>query len=80
MAGVKPGENVDIADGNAKNVDVTVCWPFHGQPLPTGTRVDLTCHRCGCRVCADPNSQRFVEGGSKVICALCAAATGLVKA
>lgn len=80
MDGIKPGENVEVVGGDAKQVDTCVCWPYYGQTLPPGTRVDLTCKLCGRRVCADKHTERFAAAGAEVVCAPCAEVTGLVKA
>jgi hypothetical protein len=52
-------------------VNVCVVWRYLGQPCPPGTRVDLRCGECGHRVCANPNSVRFHEGGATILCREC---------
>lgn len=59
--------------------DVIIAWPYFAQlDLPSGTRIDLKCEVCSCRVCLNQHSQRFLSTGAKVYCRACGVALGFV--
>lgn len=61
-----------------ETADLCICLPWLGQQVPSGTRIDLTCAGCGCRICADPNTQRFAKS-AKILCFPCALHEGEVE-
>lgn len=71
MKNPTPNDKIVIVDATAESVDLIFCPRFHGQNLIAGTRIDVTCVRCGYRICMSPNSQRFYAGGGKPICRVC---------
>ncbi len=60
---------------------ICVCGRYPNiVPIPSGTRIDLTCDRCGHRVQTDSNTVGFFETGlAELVCWECAELSGIIQ-
>ncbi len=68
---LKPEDVERVGADTDRVVDLCLCWRYIGQPLPSGTRIDLRCSECKHRVAADPNTLRFHAAGARLFCQEC---------